>query len=715
MILAWLAAAFIAGVVLGLSVPLLLLFGITLLSAAVAWRVPRARLPALLIISLALGMARGAERSQHDPLRPYEGHSVQMLGVVAEEPDVRDTGINYVVDVRQVLTSAHGWQRLSGRVTVHTSRAVILEYGNLVRLAGRLQRPPNTSALPMRDILLRRGITATMDFPRIASAGVEATGPSGWIASLRSRIEAGIDAWLPEPEAALLIAITLGSRSAALGDLAPLLVATGLIHIIAISGIKVAMVAGIVQQTVRALWSRALSFGAGLAVLWTYVLLTGATVSGERSAIMWTFVFVGAYLGRGTVALVSLSLTAAGMVAVDPTLPWDPSFLLTTLGTFSIVAFTPPLLRLLRRVVSPIREAFGVTLAAQIGTLPVVATSFHSLALTGPIANALVLPLLPLLIALGFAVGLLSQWYLVVAPLAALAEGVLRLIVALVTGLAGLPGDIPITSITRAVFVAYYAALALVAGSYLRRSHWAPAGGRPATARELSVGATLGLVVVTGAVLGAGSPSPARVTWLGTGGAILIRSANHTVLVDGGPKPYRLLERLGAALPFGERSIDTVVVTDPRAKNIVALGEVLRHYRVGEVLDVGVQYPSTTYASWRAALRARRVPVYGLRTGAAAVIGSLRLRALGPDALYPRPQDSIGLLRVSFPDETILISGAADAREQTEAVFRPVRLHADELVALRSAGIVPMFRRHVHPSLLVRLPDDAPAPVPLLR
>src|SRR5439155_16731306 len=139
-----------------------------------------------------------------------------------------------------------------------------------------------------------------------------------------------------------------------------------------------------------------------LLALWWYVLLTGATVSGVRSAAMWTLLFVAVVLGRNTVSLVSLSVIVGLMVAAQPQLVWDSAFQLTAIGTAAIVAFSTPISQRVEVIPSPVREAFAVTLAAQLGTLPVVILGFHVVSLTGPIANALVLPLLPLLIALGF-------------------------------------------------------------------------------------------------------------------------------------------------------------------------------------------------------------------------------------------------------------------------------------------------------------------------
>jgi competence protein ComEC len=627
------------------------------------------------------------------------GHRVQLTGVIAEEPDLRDTGANYVVAVTADVVGGQT-RPLSGKVQIHTSRAVALEYGDAVEVTGRLAAPRNDALLAYRSILARRGIASTMRFPRILDLGNRSSGPAEWIVLLRQRLEGGIDAWLPQPEAALLIAIALGSRSAALGNVVHPLISTGLIHIIAVSGIKVAMVAGTGYELLRRLPGRGLRLASGLTLLAAYVLLTGDTVSGERSAVMWGLVFLAAYLGRGTVALLSLTLVAALMVALQPDVVWDPAFQMTALGTGSIVAFSDRLTQALRAIPSPFRESFCVTLAAQAGTLPVVALSFHVVSIWGPVANALVLPLLPLLIALGFALGALSEVVPLAALVAALSYALLHTALTVASALAQLPGAIPVTTVASPFTAVYYVALAWLSVWALRRAQWAPPGRRPATLHDLTFGVAVGAVVLTGTLL----PSSIHATqlhWLGTGEALLLQSRGRTVLIDGSPRPFELLEALGSELGLG-RTIDAIIVTDPRA-NVTGLLDVLSHYTVGEVLDVGCEYPTRTYARWRAALRSRRIPVYALRTGVHLSAGNAQIAAIAPDGVYPQPRDSIGLLRLTVPGKRVLLAGAASERELTEAVFRPVSLGADLLVVDAGTPIPAAFLRHVAPARVVRL------------
>lgn len=699
--LKWVAAGFLTGVILGAPVPVVPALGVATLLLAAAWYGRRLKAwPALLFLGfVVLGSARASHAGKSlGTLGQFNGQTVQLSGMVAEEPDIRDSGANYVVSVSSAAIGRRATS-VTGKVQIHTSRAVVLDYGDRVEVTGKLFAARNTAVLPYRSILARRGIASTMDFPRVIVQGTADTGLNGWIVSLRQALERGINAWLPEPEAALLIAIAIGARSAALGDVSGPLVATGLIHIIAISGIKVAMVAGTVYALLRRLPSRALTLAAALSLLVAYVALTGDTVSGQRSALMWALVFISAYLGRGTLSWQSLAMVAAAMVLLQPGLVWDPAFQMTALGTGSIIAFSERLMQAFRVVPSPFREAFCVTLAAQAGTLPVVVSSFHVFSAWGPVANALVLPLLPLLIVLGFGLGALGGVPPVAVLLADLAYALLHAVLSIASALSTLPGALPVAGVAGSVAFLYYLMLAGLGILVLRKVNWAPAGRRPGAVQDVAFGLSVGTVLLTGTLF-PGDNSSTRLQWLGTGQALLLRSHGRVVLIDGSPRPFQLLEALGSALGL-QRHLDAVIVTDPRS-NVTGLLDVLNHYSVGEVLDVGCEYPSLTYARWRAALRSRHISVYALRTGVSLTAGRASIIALGPDAVYPQPRDSIGLIRIVAPGRRILVAGAASAREMTEAVFRPVDLRANVLILGGRTSPPPAFLRHVSPSRVFR-------------
>jgi competence protein ComEC len=699
-LLFWVAGAFIGGVLLGEAVQIALPFVIVcvLLLGVAAWIVRRLRwrIIPLAAIGLCLGVARVPHPGPPTPadLAYYNGRAVVLTGRVDAEPDVRDTGANYQIAVDHLTVSGRTLA-VDGGLLLHTSRSVALEYGHEVQVTGRLVAPQNTGAAPFRDILAQRGIVSEVRFPRLIDRGATSGGLLSWLVPFREYIEAGINSWLPEPEAALLIAITLGARSASLGDLAPALIATGLIHLIAISGIKVAMVAGIVNQLARKAANRLTALLLSIGTLYLYVLLTGGTPSGVRSAAMWTMIFIAGYLGRGTLALLSLALVAAVMTALNPGIIHDIGFQMSVIGTAAIVGLTDPIQRFLRRVPSPIREAAAVTIAAQIGTLPIVIIGFHVVSFTSPLANAVALPLIPILILLGFVIGVFSSIAMIAAPLSAVAYALTHAVVAVAQWLSSVPGSLDISTIAPWFAVSYYTAVVAAIILVLRRTNWVSISSPHVRARELAASGILGASLLTVSLMSNVVPAPSvSLTWIGSGDSVLLKSGDQAVLIDGSARPLDLLRRLGQLLPFDTHRLDAIVVTDPRSTNVVGLTSVLDHYRVSEVLDVGAEYPSVTYATWRSRLRGQ-APVYALRTHATITVGSVRIEVAGPDAVCPSAQNCAGMLRVLMPGATVLLATAASREEQFEATFRGVNLRADAVVC-GDVGCDPTLLRASH-------------------
>src|SRR5579872_7472576 len=386
MALAWLAAAFVLGIFAGFSFvpPAWLLLTASLLTvgaAAVLWRRPRTRVPLLMICLLCLGDLRSGAARLHigpDDVAYYNGRTVTLIGYVNAEPDNRDTGNNYVITVQRRLVGSRTVP-LSGQLELHTAASQLFDEGDQIEITGRLTAPVNSPSIPYRSILANRGIYSEMAFPRGFLVGHVSLGLVGAADALRTDIENALKSSLPEPEATFLIALLIGARSAQLGALAPVLIQTGLIHLIAISGIKVAIVAGTVNDFLRVVASRTPRLLLSSGLLLSYWLVSGATVAGLRASIMWLLIFLATYLGRPTFGLVSLGLATSIMLAVSPPLLWDTGFQLTVFGTAAICLFTPGIDRLIRWAPGFLRASTATTLAAQIGVLPIQIASFHVL------------------------------------------------------------------------------------------------------------------------------------------------------------------------------------------------------------------------------------------------------------------------------------------------------------------------------------------------
>ncbi len=631
-------------------------------------------LPALLLVAVAIGAWRYTVTrppSGAAGLPFYIGRDVTLVGSVAAEPEPLDRGENVRVSVETLTASGSGApRRVVGTVLVHLATISNLAYGDRLSLAGGLAAPPELaggSPGAYKAYLASQGVYAVLDYPRLKRLGSGDAGPLLSLSiAIRRFLEGGVRHSLPQPAAALLLGILLGTRTRALGALTAPFIATGMIHVVAISGLKVSIVAGTADRLARRLLGPRYALPPALAVLLLYVLVTGATPAGLRAGVMWTLALLAVRFGRRSDAPTSLALAAAVLCAVSPRILWDLGFQLSLAGTASIVLLEPRIERRLRRVPAVAREGLSVTLAAQVGTLPLLISGFGQISTVAPLANVLLLPLLGPIMALG----------LPVAALGALLPGLGRLLglliypflaamIAVVQWLARLPlAAAPATPWPLALIAAYYGLVAVIASRPQQTEVDTDTDeGTKGDKKEKAHGKRSAVRRTLYPVAGAGALLLATVAWRlpphaytvavlplhGGQGLLLSTPSGRVVLVDSGDAPSLLDAALGNRLPFWRSHLDAVVLTDSDRAHVAGLRDLLDRYSLGAALDPGAVYPSTDYAAWRAALRQNGVPEAKLRSGTGQHIDlgdGLGLDVLLPEGLdpsVPRPPCAVRL------------------------------------------------------------------------
>lgn len=117
---------------------------------------------------------------------------------------------------------------------------------------------------------------------------------------------------------------------------------------------------------------------------------------------------------------------------------------------------------------------------------------------------------------------------------------------------------------------------------------------------------------------------------VGQGDSALVRDdRGDDILIDGGPGPG-LAAKLGRYLPFGDDSLEKVVLTHPHADHADGLSEIFDHYRVEELVLTGVAYDGGGYEALLRAAKERNVPVRIIATSTAFKLGPLSFETLWP-------------------------------------------------------------------------------------
>jgi competence protein ComEC len=556
-----------------------------------------------------------------------------IAGTVADDPRPRGERLQLVLErlaVAEPSRPAHA-AVVRGRILVWLPRTVEPAPGERIRLVSLLEAPRDFDGFAYREYLARQGIGAIARAYEATSLGGEAAPIAASAAAIRGWLLDGLNRVIPEPEAALGAGILLGVRAGIAPEISDAFATAGLTHVVAISGWNIAIVAGLVAAALRPLSQMrggrlgvpALTVG----VIGLYVMVTGASPSVVRAALMAAALLVARLGGSRAHAASALMLAALLMLLAAPPVLWDVGFQLSLLATAGLIAFGAGVEARLPAWPRLIREPVALTLAAQLTTLPVILLNFERMSVVAPLANVLVVPLVPVAMlgsALAAVVGALDAALhvpMVGEAASWLAGGGAWLTLRGMIVIGGATAALPFASVDLQapgwLALAWYPGLALlalrskprpgaregpIALEPLRPVRHSRLRERLASLARRTIGpAPMAgvLILALGAISLASLPDGRlHLTLLdvGQGDSVLIETpSGRTMLIDGGPNPDVTLRRLGEELPFFTRSIDVVLLTHPHQDHVAGLVEVLRRYRVGTVMHAAIAFESHAY------------------------------------------------------------------------------------------------------------------------
>ena len=372
--------------------------------------------------------------SPHD-LRARAGDSpalVTIRGTLGDTPglrilerDGRQTE-HTLAEVRlSELQGTNGWQPALGSVLVTTPGTLPPHFfaGQTVEISGVLSpppRPPAPGLFDYRAYLQRQGIYFQLKTGSAADWQLRSTRSLAppWSDRFLAWSQKTLAYGLPEEDEPLrlLWAMTLGWKTALTSAVTEPFMQSGTMHIFAISGLHIALIAGILAALLRTVQIPRFWCGAAIIpLIWLYTAATGWQPSAIRSTIMMTVLISGWSLERPSNLINSLAAAAFIILLYDPRQLFQASFQLSFFVVLSIALFLPPLEKLRdgllqtdpllpasliprwrRWLGGPLRAvvtSVAVSLAAWLGSWPLTAYYFHLLSPVTLLANLLVVPL----------------------------------------------------------------------------------------------------------------------------------------------------------------------------------------------------------------------------------------------------------------------------------------------------------------------------------
>ncbi|MDD4874040.1 MAG: DNA internalization-related competence protein ComEC/Rec2 [Dehalococcoidales bacterium] len=629
--------------------------------------------------------------------------TVTITGMISDDPDVRDSSTQLRVTVSQIKMDKD-WYTVRGDVLVFVPRYPSYCYGDIIEITGKPSTPPEFEGFNYAEYLSHENIYSTILYPKIK---IIETGrglvPLSWLYSLRSQLSLSLARILPEPQASLAQGMLLGIRGNIPEDLKQAFSVTGTAHLLAISGLHLGIIAGIMLSIGLWLFGRKHYIYVWLALgfIWMYAILTGMNAPVVRGTIMASIFLTAELLGRQRSAITALTFAAAIMVGLDPQVIFTASFQMSFMAMAGLIFLFPPLQAAGRNLVNItaskyetvvpaayfIADGFGVTLAALLAVWPLVAYYFGIISFIGPLATFLALPVLAGIIVLGSLTAITGLFFLPAAQIIGwLLWLFLSYLLTVVNGFASLSisyVDVGAFSVT--LILIYYIALAFLLWlghryRWLNKFADKNSGDAAKTiTKPVKKGkdnfflrrpvkwAILSITVLI--ILGVMSVNIApddrlHVIFLdaGQGDAILIQKGNLQILIDGGPGSQAISLAISKEMPFWDRTIEMVILTHPHDDHLTGLVEVLNEYKVEQILTTDLVSDTPVYEEWLRLIEENDINFTAAQAGQRIIMNEVTI-----DILNPQPASFTGtesdydnnciVLHVSMQHISFLLTG----------------------------------------------------------
>lgn len=557
----------------------------------------------LLLLLMPLGYIRfHFWQTQDNPLLPYLDQQAEYSG----RSDGRVLILDYPKGVKVVISShepLHGHIRVMGELALAQGKRNPGGFD----YAAYLRRNGIWGQLYIKEVLEQKPLPLT----------------------LTERFQQSVKAGLGEREAALAEAINLGIRND-LGELRDIFAASGLAHILALSGLNVAVLVTVLGFALKplGLWRYPLL----ILLVFGFLSVVDQSPSVFRACVMASIVLFSLWRGAGRIALwPTLGLSVIFCLLWNPSWLFDISFQLSYLAVIGLMVFVGPISQKFIDKNLPLwhwkkllLESAIVSLAAQLATLPLIASAFGSVPVLSILVNITAVPLASLIAPLGFVVMLLGLFSL---PLAGFINQGMSWIYKGLIWQAELGSHLPNLiwgEISPFGYIFFYTgcfALALMLWGYLKPY------------KALLVMLTAGLC----SAVNIPKHPAAEIIFLdvGQGDSILIRlPKRQEILIDGGGTPFsdfdvgkRII--IPALKALGIDELELVIATHADADHIEGLVSVLNNFRV-QTFVFGSPSEAPIFQTLLETAKHNNIEIIQVSRGQSLSLGDARLDILNP-------------------------------------------------------------------------------------
>ncbi len=720
--LAWLAVFIGLGIWIAsvIQIPVLFIAASAGLSILASFFVINKRIAFLLTLSAAflligclLYSAKQVYPTGHiKNFTPKEPREAYLEGLIVNEPQTERTfygppKTSFMMNTSGLKTEGIG-RAVSGKVKVavfgnsYTAASPGMNYGDRVLLKGLLSKPGhsgNPGEFDYGRYLERNGVFSVFG-AKSEDLVILREGMGNPIVravyGIRGKIKALITSYLPRENAGFLVAILLGLRQDLGDELSDIFMKTGTIHLLAISGLNVGLLAFLVMIIFSiARIPKKASIILTIFLLVFYAILTNGSPSVIRATVMTISLLFGLLIGRQTSLWNSLGMAAVIILGFDPNAFFDVGFQLSFLSLASILYITPKLEEMFgydRKLAVPfmnkwkryLLEGVFVSAAAWIGLLPLILFYFNIVTPVSVFSNLIAVPLSFLITASSIP----FIWLGSIAPFPA------KIFAASTSFLCDtlFAANEAFSKIPLAYFYFPRPPLYLVAVYYFFLAAFIEHKRLKVPLAKLSAAALLLINMIVWHNALRPDDGKLRVTFLdvGHGDSVFVEFPHGgNMLVDGGNGGKRDIGR-NVVLPFlrnkGISVIDAVVMTHPDSDHVGGLISVINGINVRQIFESGAKTESGAYIDFRSAALKNKIKQRALKRGDLIEgLKDISLLCLNPPAEWLNDpavseNDKSLALRIKYGQTAVLLCGDIGERPISEMASLAPLIKAEVLM-----------------------------------
>lgn len=336
------------------------------------------------------------------------GEYMSISGVVVDSPVIGDKNQKLNVLVVEDVGDTE--------ILITTNLNEEYKYGDELYIRGSIEKPENFlteqgKVFDYINYLRKDGIHYVVRYPEIEIISRDnGNFIKRGLFNIKDKFLEKLDRSIASPESLLMGGLILGEKSQFDEKTREDFIRTGTIHIVALSGYNVTIVAWWFMQIFSFL-PFAVSIGAGIISIILFVIMAGGASTAVRAGIMAILILLSRKISRTYDVSRALIVTAVIMLLFNPfILVFDVSFQLSFIATIAVIYLTPKVEKYFKWVTPRLglRDIMSVTFSAYIFVLPFILYKMGNLSLVALPANILILPFIPITMALGFVTGALG-------------------------------------------------------------------------------------------------------------------------------------------------------------------------------------------------------------------------------------------------------------------------------------------------------------------